>query len=102
MVRRIKAKLVRELRAEGMTGRAIEERVREINHDIRRADDTTRWERFDTEERELLGPLLDAGFEDVEWKEFKAARNYHVTAETQRYSVPFALAGKLLRVRVTS
>jgi microcompartment protein CcmL/EutN len=35
---------------------AIEERVREINHDIRRADDTTRWERFVTEEAALLGP----------------------------------------------
>jgi len=81
---------------------AIEERVREINHDIRRADDTTRWERFVTEEAALLGPLPDAGFEDIEWKELKAARNYHVTADTQRYSVPFAMAGKLLRVRVTS
>ncbi len=81
---------------------AIEERVREINHDIRHADDTTRWERFETEERELLGPLPDAGFEDVEWKELKAARNYHVTADTQRYSVPFALAGRLLRVRLTA
>ncbi|TFD70137.1 hypothetical protein [Cryobacterium sp. Hb1] len=80
----------------------IEERVREINHDIRRADDTTRRERFDAEERELLGPLPDVGFEDVEWKELKAARNYHVTADTQRYSVPFGLAGKLLRVRLTS
>lgn len=81
---------------------AIEERVREINHDIRRADDTTRWERFEAEERELLGPLPDEGFEDVQWKELKAARNYHVTADTQRYSVPFALAGRLLRVRLTS
>jgi hypothetical protein len=81
---------------------AIDERVREINHDIRRADDTTRWERFQTEEAAFLGPLPDAGFEDVEWKELKAARNYHVTADTQRYSVPFALAGRLLRVRLTS
>ena len=81
---------------------AIEERVREINHDLRRADDTTRWERFKTEEAAFLGPLPDAGFEDVEWKELKAPRNYHVTADTQRYSVPFALAGRLLRVRLTS
>ncbi len=81
---------------------AIDERVREINHDIRRADDTTRWERFETEEAAVLGPLPDALFEDVQWKELKAARNYHVTAETQRYSVPFALAGRLLRVRLTA
>lgn len=81
---------------------AIDERVREINHDIRRADDTTRWEQFQAEEAAFLGPLPDAGFEDVEWKELKVARNYHVTADTGRYSVPFALAGKLLRVRLTA
>ncbi|MDY7540985.1 IS21 family transposase [Cryobacterium sp. 5B3] len=81
---------------------AIVERVREINHDIRRADGSTRWERFDAEERKLLGSLPDAAFEDVQWKELKAGRNYHVTADTQRYSVPFALAGKLLRVRLTA
>ncbi|GAA1228441.1 hypothetical protein [Rhodoglobus aureus] len=40
---------------------AIEERVREIDHDIRCADDTTRWERFQTEEAAFLGPLPDAG-----------------------------------------
>ncbi|MEB0276808.1 IS21 family transposase, partial [Cryobacterium sp. 5B3] len=80
----------------------IVERVREINHDIRRADGSTRWERFDAEERKLLGSLPDAAFEDVQWKELKAGRNYHVTADTQRYSVPFALAGKLLRVRLTA
>ena len=81
---------------------AIGERVREINHDIKRADDSTRWERFDAEEAHLLGPLPDARFEEVEWKELKAGRNYHVTADSQRYSVPFRLAGRLLRVRLTS
>ncbi len=34
---------------------AIAERVWEINHDIRRVDGTTRWERFETEEQPLLG-----------------------------------------------
>ncbi len=81
---------------------AIDERVREINHDIKRADDSTRWERFATEEAHLLAPLPDARFEEVEWKELKAGRNYHVTADYQRYSVPFKLAGLLLRVRLTS
>ena len=81
---------------------AIGERVHEINHDIRRADDSTRWERFEAEEAHLLGSLPDARFEEVEWKELKAGRNYHVTADYQRYSVPYALAGRLLRVRLTS
>lgn len=81
---------------------AIEQRVDEINHDLVRADDTTRWQRFEAEERSLLSPLPDARFEEVEWKELKAGRNYHVTADSQRYSVPYQLAGRLLRVRLTS
>ncbi len=80
---------------------AIAERVREINHDLRRADDSTRWERFEAEEAGLLGPLPDVAFEEVTWKELKVGRNYHVTADSQRYSVPYSLAGRLLRVRFT-
>lgn len=81
---------------------AIAERVREVNHDLKRADDSTRWERFAVEEQDLLAPLPDARFEEVTWKELKAGRNYHVTADYQHYSVPYSLAGRLLRVRVTS
>ena len=81
---------------------AIGERVREINHDIRRADGTTRWQRFEAEEAPVLGPLPAEVFEEVEWKELKAGRNYHVTCDYQHYSVPHALAGRLLRVRITS
>ena len=81
---------------------AIAERVDEINHDLRRADDSTRWERFEAEERPALGALPDTAFEEVTWKELKAGRNYHITADYQRYSVPHVLAGRLLRVRLTS
>lgn len=81
---------------------AIADRVWEINHDMPRADDSTRWGRFVAEEQALLGPLPDASFEEVTWKELKAGRNYHITCESQRYSVPYRLAGRLLRVRVTS
>ncbi len=81
---------------------AIDERVWEINHDLRRADDTTRWERFSTEEAPLLAPLPDTRFEEVQWKELKAGRNYHITADYQHYSVPHRLAGRLLRVRLTT
>lgn len=81
---------------------AIAERVREINHDLRRADDSTRWGRFEAEEEHLLGPLPDSRFEEVLWKEVKAGRNYHVTADYQRYSVPYKLTGRLLRLRLTS
>ncbi|MGI8394463.1 Mu transposase domain-containing protein [Leucobacter sp. W1038] len=81
---------------------AIRERVHEINHDIRRIDGSTRYERFTAEEHPLLSPLPADGFEEVEWKESKVARNYHVTCDSQHYSVPHEYAGQLLRVRLTS
>ena len=81
---------------------AIAERVYEINHDIRRIDGTTRFELFCAEEAPLLAPLPDERFEQVEWKQLKAGRNYHVTADYQHYSVPYTLAGRLLRTRLTS
>ena len=67
---------------------AIEERVGEVNHDLRRADGTTRWEQFIAEEQSLLAALPATRFEEVEWKEFKAGRNYHISCDYQRYSVP--------------
>lgn len=81
---------------------AIDERVDEINHDLRRADGTTRWEQFAAEEAALLAALPSTPFEEVMWKEVKAGRNYHISCDYQRYSVPYALAGRLLRVRLTS
>lgn len=81
---------------------AIAERVWEVNHEIRRADGTTRFELFATEEASMLSALPDEPFEQVEWKELKVARNYHVTADYQHYSVPYALVARVLRVRLTT
>ncbi|MHB2023699.1 MAG: hypothetical protein ACYCO3_10265 [Mycobacteriales bacterium] len=61
---------------------AIDERVYEINHEIRRADGTTRFELFTAEEAPLLSPLPDERFEQVEWKQLKAGRNYHLSPPT--------------------
>lgn len=81
---------------------AVAERVHEINYELVRADDTTRIQRFDAEEAHLLAPLPDTRFEEVEWKQAKAGRNYHVRADYQHYSVPYQLAGQILRVRLTA
>lgn len=74
----------------------------EVNHEMKRADDSTRWQRFEAEEQHLLASVPDTRFEEVAWKQLKAARNYHVTADYQHYSLPYSLAGKVLRVRLTS
>ncbi|WFP16208.1 IS21 family transposase [Citricoccus muralis] len=80
---------------------AIAVRMREINEEIRRADGTTRAERFMAEEASALGGLPVEGFEDVEYRQVKVGRNYHVTCDYQHYSVPHRLAGQLLRARLT-
>ena len=81
---------------------AISERLQEVNHDIRRVDGSTRFERFTQEEAGALRPLPHLAFEQVAWKELKVGRNYHVTCDYQHYSVPFALASQPLRARITS
>ncbi|WP_129545617.1 IS21 family transposase [Arthrobacter dokdonensis] len=60
---------------------AIDERVDEINEQIRRVDGTTRSEQFIAEEASLLQPLPADRFESVEWKQLKAGRNYHLLTE---------------------
>ena len=81
---------------------AVREHLHEINHSIRRADGSTRFERFTQEEAAALSPLPGLAFEQVTWKELKVGRNYHVTCDYQHYSVPFTLAGQTLRARLTS
>ncbi|HEX6681661.1 MAG TPA: IS21 family transposase [Candidatus Limnocylindrales bacterium] len=81
---------------------AIAERVFEVNHEIRRVDGTTRFELFTAEEAPVLAALPDEPFEQVEWKELKVGRNYHLTADYQHYSAPYTLAGRVLRVRLTT
>ncbi len=86
----------------GELNEAVDGRVFEINHEIRRAGGTTRFELFSQEEAPVLAPLPDQAFEQVEWKEVKVGRNYHVSSDYQYYSVPWRLAGRLLRMRLTS
>ncbi|WP_225735947.1 IS21 family transposase [Gulosibacter chungangensis] len=81
---------------------AIAQRLQEINHDMLQADGTSRWERFTGEEQALLSPLPEHPFTDVVWKSPKVGRNYHVSIDTQKYSVPFKYAGQLVRARLTT
>ncbi|MGP5164290.1 IS21 family transposase [Arthrobacter rhombi] len=80
---------------------AVDERVVDINERIKRADGSTRGERFVLEEAHLLQPLPAERFESVQWKQLKAGKNYHVTADYQHYSVPYQLVGRILKVRLT-
>lgn len=81
---------------------AIDTRVAEINHDMPDVNGVARWDRFVAEEQPALASLPDTRFEEVEWKQLKVGRNYHIRADSQHYSVPHQLAGRLVSVRLTS
>lgn len=85
----------------GQVNELVTERVEEVNHELRRADGTTRFERFDAEERAAMRNLPALDFTTVTWKELKVQRNYHITCDYQHYSVPYQLAGRRVRVRMT-
>jgi transposase len=57
---------------------------------------------FYEEEKEFLKPLAPSRFEIAEWKTAKVAHDYHVQADYMRYSVPYALIGQRLDVRLTT
>jgi transposase len=56
---------------------------------------------FETIERAALSPLPAAPYEHATWKKAKVHLDYHVELERRYYSVPHALVGKTVDVRIT-
>ena len=54
------------------------------------------------EERPALKPLPTRAYEFAEWKKAKVHLDYHVQVEGAFYSVPYALIGKTVDVRMTA
>jgi hypothetical protein len=57
---------------------------------------------FEEEEKELLRPLPPDRFEPAIFKTAKVAPDYHVQAESMRYSVSYTLIGKTCDVRLSA
>ncbi|MDH4261253.1 MAG: IS21 family transposase [Gammaproteobacteria bacterium] len=56
---------------------------------------------FEDSEKAALAPLPPAPFEYAEWKSAKVHPDYHVEVDKTFYSVPHALIGRLVAVRLT-
>jgi transposase len=56
---------------------------------------------FDTIERAALRPLPAQPYEHAAWKKAKVHLDYHVEFERRYYSVPHALVGKTVDLRIT-
>jgi transposase len=66
------------------------------------AKDGSRDSVFEAEERPCLQPLPKEPYERCEWRSAKVAPDYHVTIDYVHYSVPCALIGRQVDVRLTA
>jgi transposase len=57
---------------------------------------------FETIERPALRALPDKPYEYATWKKAKVHLDYHVELERRYYSVPYALVGKTVDLRITA
>jgi len=87
--------------------------IRELNEDIagklsdfnsrpfqKRPGD--RYSVFMEEERDMLQPLPNEPYEIAVWKKATVAFNYHISVESQYYSVPYEYIKHVVDVRMTS
>ncbi len=54
------------------------------------------------QERPSLAPLPSTPFEDEAWRVATVYRDYHIEVDRHYYSVPYALAGQSVEVRITT
>jgi len=81
---------------------AIFDQVAQINARPFQKREDSRQVVFDRDERPLLTPLPPVRFELADLRKAKVGPNYHIQVERNFYSVPSALIGRSLDVRVTS
>lgn len=78
------------------------ERVEWLNSRPFSAREGSRESVWEAEELPCLQPLPSEPYEMCEWRSCKVAPDYHVTVDYMRYSVPFALIGRRVDVRVSA
>ena len=80
---------------------AIAGLLEDLNTRVMRRYEQSRRQLFEAVERTALGPLPATDFEYAEWKSAKVHPDYHVEVEKTFYSVPHALIGRMVTVRLT-
>jgi transposase len=75
--------------------------AQEINDRMHSRLKTSRRLRWETEERELLKPLPEIPFEEIDWKISRVHPDSTIAVEGAFYSVPHLHRGKEVRVKIT-
>ena len=81
---------------------AIAELLPELNERPFQGRTESRQDFYETLERPALRPLPQDDYEYAEWRRAKPGIDYHVQVDQRFYSVPHALVGQVLDLRVTA
>ncbi len=79
---------------------ALRAKVDEINDRVMKGPGCSRRALLEQEDKPAMRPLPGERYSFAEWKRAKVALDYHVEVDRHFYSVPFALVGKHVDVRI--
>ena len=80
---------------------AISELLTSLNDKVMKGPKLSRRQLFEQEDLPAMRPLPDSRYTYAQWKRCKVPPDYHIEVEGHFYSVPFALGGKHVDVRVS-
>lgn len=81
---------------------ALRERLEIFNRNPFQKREGSRKTLFEEEDRPALGPLPRAPFELEDWRDYKVPPDHHIAIDKSYYSVPYALVGQEVTVRLTA
>lgn len=81
--------------------RAIGELLPDLNSRPFQGREESRQSLYEAIDRPALRPLPEQSYEYAEWRKAKPGIDYHVVVDKRLYSVPHALVGQVLDLRVT-
>uniref|UniRef100_UPI003AF65AF8 Mu transposase domain-containing protein n=3 Tax=Thiolapillus sp. TaxID=2017437 RepID=UPI003AF65AF8 len=81
---------------------AIAELLPQLNQRPFQGRRESRQDLYETLDRPVLKPLPQDDYEYAEWRHAKPGIDYHVAVDKRFYSVPHALVGKPLELRITA
>ncbi len=79
---------------------AISQNVSELNARVMKGPQASRDDLFRSEDLPAMRPLPQVRYFYAQWKEAKVAPDHHVEFEGHKYSVPYALVGARVELRV--
>jgi transposase len=81
---------------------AVSGQLAELNDKLMKGPNLSRRQLFEGEDLPAMRPLPASRYSYAEWKRAKVAPDYHVEVDGRLYSVPFALVGSHVEVRVSA